>query len=736
MYFVNKGILWRTICADFIPKTNYTFDGLSPPYIIKPIDSYGQEGIVISYDKNDIKDNDKDNVIVSELINNPMLWYEDDKAYKFHLRVYLAVYVSEGISRVFLNKYTKILTASKPYNTGSTDNDVMLTGGSRTKYIRSWDKDAIDHIDKKYDVNTCWQNIHNMCITIGNTIGCLVMPYSESNSAYEVFGLDVMLDENMKAWLIEINDRVGYYDVITNQISKSVSEIMFNWQLDEIIKPHFFGKKLYDTLICTTQSRQRGSLSSYAEQLMKIRMARLEDHLEDHKELVNEINIDAYKYLGNGEKYDLKYVNGLMNTNDKHYYIAYNLNDNLNDNDNDNLNDNTHILGFVQIRPLNKESREPQLRYFVVKNKQRQGLGTAMVAMAIELYARSHMGNSYINAMIKPDNIASIKLVLKLGFKYQGQENKGNIILNKYSRNLRIVDDFPYYKKWLLPFDNMYKELKQIKFNFSPRERHLYIVDRTYPTDYTNTDCIADWFAESVRVLCREKDYKSPIEVFNEMKNKELKNKELKENKQALIDARESIYQISRGCNLFNVALGIALFKGINRLLDCTAGWGDRLIAADIAGVKLYRGFDTNYQLQAVYKQIMAEIALCKDKTSMRMDWSIEYMPFEDCRLVDKFDAALMSPPFYDQELYLGELTSTSRYKTENEWYQKFYNPMITKAVNALDIGGKILMYIPPNRMLSEAKRTLSKLKYLGVIGFRQLYNGKGKIRDTYVWVK
>jgi hypothetical protein len=204
------------------------------------------------------------------------------------------------------------------------------------------------------------------------------------------------------------------------------------------------------------------------------------------------------------------------------------------------------------------------------------------------------------------------------------------------------------------------------------------------------------------------------------------------------------VYHGARGCNIFNVSLGVFLFSYFKAtsLLDCTAGWGDRLIAASIAGVKFYRGWDTNSKLQDVYTNIYNNIP------NAQMDWKVLCAPFEKSKLFNKdeydgqnlykkFDVAFLSPPFYDKELYEGELTSTTNYKTENNWYNQFYKPMFKRAAMAVKSGGYILAYIPDGRMRKEANSVLENngFQYLGIVAFRTIVEGKQpQIRDTFVW--
>jgi hypothetical protein len=130
------------------------------------------------------------------------------------------------------------------------------------------------------------------------------------------------------------------------------------------------------------------------------------------------------------------------------------------------------------------------------------------------------------------------------------------------------------------------------------------------------------------------------------------------------------------------------------------------------------------------------------------MDWKVLCAPFEKSKIFNKdeydgqnlykkFDVAFLSPPFYDKELYEGELTSTTNYKTENDWYNQFYKPMFKRAAMAVKSGGYVLAYIPDGRMRKEANYILENngFQYMGIVAFRTIVEGKRpQIRDTFVW--
>jgi hypothetical protein len=321
------------------------------------------------------------------------------------------------------------------------------------------------------------------------------------------------------------------------------------------------------------------------------------------------------------------------------------------------------------------------------------------------------------------------------------------------------MDDFPYRTAYMPPFADMFHRLQDIAINPPAKWREpcknfpLGIVRRYYPNDYEQTDSLTDHFVEPARIRCREIWNKSPYDTWQDMKAKTVP---AFFEKMSLHERREAVYAESHGCNLFNVALGTySINRVVDRraavnglaVLDCTAGWGDRLVAAyAMPSVCFYRGWDTNPDLQPVYRALSAA---CVDAGAHALDWKIECVPFElqrdrflsrSSEYHERFDVAMVAPPFYDQELYTGENTSTNLYRTESAWYTWFYRPLLKQAYCALKPGGVVIAYIKKDRMVREAQHELQRMgmKYEGVLGFRQTHNGeqRPRTRNTFIWRK
>ncbi|MFA6165807.1 MAG: hypothetical protein WC700_04265 [Gemmatimonadaceae bacterium] len=293
---------------------------------------------------------------------------------------------------------------------------------------------------------------------------------------------------------------------------------------------------------------------------------------------------------------------------------------------------------------------------------------------------------------------------------------------------------FPYRRAYLPPPGEMFARLRALAeqdlaaWDAPSADKRMALVRRTFPEDFDATDSVADHFVEPARVLCRERGQVSPAEAWEKIRSR-------KDLPASAKERRELVYKAARGCNLFNAALAVYLIRrfGGEAVLDVSAGWGDRLIAALAADVRIYRGWDPNEILQPVYKAI-------GEAFDHSTDWSVEPAPFESAAVPrEQFDSVLFSPPFFDKELYRGAETSTTLYPEREKWYRQFYRPAIAKAAAALRPGGHFLAYIPSEgQMRSELDAALRRagLASVGVVGFQQVVAGAaaGQIRDTFVW--
>jgi len=332
------------------------------------------------------------------------------------------------------------------------------------------------------------------------------------------------------------------------------------------------------------------------------------------------------------------------------------------------------------------------------------------------------------------------------------KERKGtDISETAHEADRNAPRDFPYRKNYMPPFIEMFDSLRFIADNipdkwFTPliEEGKLYIgsVERKYPEDYNNVDGLTDIYVEKARIACRESGKLSPSAawVFIKQKAKELRLSLPKD----IIERRELVYSLSRGCNLYNTALAVYSLKRFARekskVLDPTAGWGDRLIACAATNMEEYISWDPNKDLCIPYRKMMSDMKKAGSKLKYKLiskPFEQAYYRFEESGdLVGYFDVVLWNPPFFDKELYQGDETSSIVFNTRDDWWNIWHQESLKHAIAGLKKGGVFLSYCDPP-IMSELKRILPDLGliFFGTIGFRQKTEKKFSVMRTLeVW--
>jgi hypothetical protein len=129
--------------------------------------------------------------------------------------------------------------------------------------------------------------------------------------------------------------------------------------------------------------------------------------------------------------------------------------------------------------------------------------------------------------------------------------------------------------------------------------------------------------------------------------------------------------------------------NGDLRVLDISAGWGDRLVACCAMDIK-YMACDPNTDLEPCYAEIIS-------KYGDQLKQHVYTIPFEDYipTEADRYNCLYTSPPFFDLEIYSDQSTqSTTRYKTLDLWENKFLKPCLAKSDSMLDPGSHIYLHL------------------------------------------
>uniref|UniRef100_UPI00398E8B33 probable tubulin polyglutamylase TTLL2 n=1 Tax=Pristiophorus japonicus TaxID=55135 RepID=UPI00398E8B33 len=180
-------------------------------WICKPVDLSRGRGIFIFQDIKDLTYSCS--VIVQKYISNPLLI----SGYKFDLRIYvcvtsfcpLTVYIyQEGLVRFGTEKYS--LTALDNVYAHLTNTSINRFGPSYTmdkERVGSgckWTMSQFRSFLHSLNINELlmWQRISNI-VTL--TLLTITASIPSPPNCLELFGFDILIDDNMKPWLLEVN---------------------------------------------------------------------------------------------------------------------------------------------------------------------------------------------------------------------------------------------------------------------------------------------------------------------------------------------------------------------------------------------------------------------------------------------------------------------------------------------------------------------------------------------------
>lgn len=328
---------------------------------------------------------------------------------------------------------------------------------------------------------------------------------------------------------------------------------------------------------------------------------------------------------------------------------------------------------------------------------------------------------------------------------------------------------FPFVKDVLPDAHKMFAALRRlcnnlhrisVKRNFNT---YRYLIERRFPRDYLAVDGISNHFTEEVRVHCRFGGGVSPFELWNDsvMRQRILRKTEAvcgnaaADEKSCVMARRDEILRHVRFCNAFNATAAAWIYAHLAdkmrvarnnlRVLDMSAGWGDRAIAACAVGVGSYHGFDPDTLLQPCYKKIFDEF---RPSGAAAREFHVRAAPFESSLVPAEFyDIAFSSPPYFDLEAYPDEGDATAReHRVYKVWLQKFYRAYLERAWDAIKPGGRLVLYVQDiisgNERHPLAEDTVKVLDEIGapvpmICGFRTLTKrSQGKIRPFFIWKK
>jgi 23S rRNA A1618 N6-methylase RlmF len=255
---------------------------------------------------------------------------------------------------------------------------------------------------------------------------------------------------------------------------------------------------------------------------------------------------------------------------------------------------------------------------------------------------------------------------------------------------------------------------------------------------------ITDYFSHECRVRCTVAiaENNHILDLFQSSKKHILK--ELKERGEKLTfhNINEYLYRHHKECTYFNTTMVmniLNLFKP-KRWLDCSAGWGDRLVGAIAYGCE-YVGVDPSKCMRPKYKQIIKTLA----SPAKQSKYKVICDGFEKVKIKKNyFDLVFTSPPFFDFEVYENNNNqSVQQFNTVDNWKKYFLFPLIDKSYSALRVGGYLALYITDFKgspYIKDMKNYLKK-KYKDLFRYEGDFHfwyedAPKKIRIIYVWKK
>ena len=239
---------------------------------------------------------------------------------------------------------------------------------------------------------------------------------------------------------------------------------------------------------------------------------------------------------------------------------------------------------------------------------------------------------------------------------------------------------------------------------------YLYI--NTQPSDY-DLDKLVDCFTGLQRMKCkRDGRDLSPFAAWN---NKEYmtfvieRYMDQKENVTSF-NLRESFYKLNSvlpekyrnmECNFFKATLAASVYdiflrnKPHKRVLDISAGWGDRLLAALSKNLESYLAYDPNTALQSGYSEMIDEFIVDEEEKD---HYQVIGAPFEtaETNLRGKtFDLIFTSPPYFDLEVFTTEgEQSIISHSTFDKWMVHFLFQSLYLAWDTLAADGNMVIHI------------------------------------------
>ena len=328
---------------------------------------------------------------------------------------------------------------------------------------------------------------------------------------------------------------------------------------------------------------------------------------------------------------------------------------------------------------------------------------------------------------------------------------------------------FPYFPYKEIDQKKKFFKLKNSKFNYTNEEwdnNLLLIGDKKYRGEYLmfptvgySGNSLSDLFTQKVRLNAVKKARKhtlgSVIKVWEYIQTHGRADNESVRTLLRCTYLEDKINEktILRAARLSGqmvtqfrprIAKDLYNFFGAKKVLDFSAGWGDRLVGFLTSNAESYIGIDPNTKLHEPYQQI---VDFYNHEKKTRFICS----PAEDVEYNNlEYDFVFTSPPYFDTEIYTEEHTqSMFRYTQEESWKEDFLFKTLNVIYQGLVEGGRIAINICDSNTLSTTNDLVDYMRTLGatfegIVGY-EINKRPGSIRDSntlpraepiFIWTK
>ena len=227
-------------------------------YIARPISGESGQDIEIVHDENTFENSKKillnpkyssTGVSLTEYVQNPLLY--DGK--KMHLRCYFLITLINNTFNSYLLDVGCIYTAKLPYvNHDWKNKDIHDTHLKSTGKPIYFPDDLYEHTNGKIsnakDYEKVYKNICENLEYVSKITSNNIYQFSTAKNTWEVYGIDVLVRDDLSCFIMEINDRFIGYQCADDKLFKKY----FDWIDNTVIKPCLFPNLKITTNMSTT----------------------------------------------------------------------------------------------------------------------------------------------------------------------------------------------------------------------------------------------------------------------------------------------------------------------------------------------------------------------------------------------------------------------------------------------------------------------------------------------------